>query len=73
MSSLTEIDSTFPLPKSLVFFFSRIFPTDLKAFYISTGTFPCLSNPKGNLTPLKECISLLSVFMSPNSVSLKYN
>ena len=65
MSSLTENDSTFPLLQSLIFFFSRIFPIDLKAFYISTGTFPSLSNPKGNPTPVKECASLLSVFMSP--------
>lgn len=64
MSSLTENDSIFPLPQSLIFFFSRIFPIDLKAFYISRGTFPSLSNPKHNLTPVKECASLLSVFMS---------
>lgn len=64
MSSLTENDSTFPLPQSLIFFFSKIFPIDLKAFYISTGTFAGLGNPKGNLTPVKECASLLNAFMS---------
>lgn len=65
MSFLTENDSTFPLPYSLIFFFNSIFPNALKPFYISTGTFPSFSNPKGYPTPVKECTSFLSVFMSP--------
>lgn len=65
MSFLTENDSTFPLPYSLIFFFNSIFPNGLKAVYISTGAFPSSSNPKGYPTLVKECTSFLSVFMSP--------
>lgn len=65
MNFLTENDSTFRLPLVFDFLFQQDIPYWLKVIYISTGTFPSLTNPKGNLTPVKECASLFSVFMNP--------
>lgn len=65
MNFLTEDDSTFHLSLVFDFLFQQDIPYWLKVIYISTGTFPSLTNPKGNLTPVKECASLLSIFMNP--------